>query len=610
MNRFFSSVFFSSAVIFAGVMAPSVAGAFQRLDTTHHVLISTVVRIDSMTRLTTWQAKAYLSPAQKKMESAIRELIQQNSQPVSLTAPSGFTSWARIDAQHRVYVYLRASKGYSSSEIVTRLDTSSLHLAPVSFFPNCPLVSVWINIKDLGTVAAFPEVGSIRLVTRPLIQSGPIATKGDTITMANQIRGHNPNAWGKGVTVGVLSDDCGSRPEEGLIKPRETNDELPIAANVDVSLDTYEGTDPPRTHEGLAMMEIIHDIAPKAELRFAEGISNITDLCTNIGRLAMNCKVICDDITFLEEPYFEDGDVANTIDSVVNSKADVVYITSAGNFANDVHSFTYHQLSTQLSLSDGGPSALYNVYDFGGGQPYDLVYVPAGATIDVRLQWNDPFTQPTHQYNLFLIDDATKQILYRTSSTDEALQTIIQTNTTGQGHYYDVVVESEQNVVQSPAPRMTLVVHSTNRMLSAQYKNGVSSILGHAMAKDVITCGAVSAMGQTYGVREIYSSRGPNILTDGSTRDKPDVASLDQVATSVLGFSCFGGTSAAAAHVAGLAAMVRSASPSLTASQVRAAILFGANPSPLDPGGFVGGHFIRARIGAGITNAYRTVPYN
>jgi hypothetical protein len=55
--------------------------------------------------------------------------------------------------------------------------------------------------------------------------------------------------------------------------------------------------------------------------------------------------------------------------------------------------------------------------------------------------------------------------------------------------------------------------------------------------------------------------------------------------------------------------MARSANNTFTAKQVRAAILSGANPSPLDVGETIGGHFIRARIGAGITNAYRTVPY-
>jgi|GEM_PF-4707130 len=592
MKRFFPSI-----VLGAVIAIPSMVCAFQMLDTTHHSLIPTAIRIDSITIHDTWKLRTVIPPAQKKMESALRELIHQQGTPVSLGAPSGFTTWAKIDNQQRVYIYLRPSAGHSSSDIVAKIAAPPLGLAPISFKASYPLVSVWVAIKDLATVAAFPEVGSLRLVTRPLIQVEPIITRGDTIMKAYQVRSNNVNAWGQSIKVGVLSDDCGS--QEGLVVPREANGELPPATAVNVSMDTYDGSGPPRTHEGLALMEIVHDLAPKASIVFAEGISNITDFCSNIDLLAANgCKVICDDITFLEEPYFEDGDVANTIEKVVTSQ-DVVYVTSAGNFARDVHSFTFNQLSTMLSLSDGLGSEQYHVHDFGGGQPYDLVYVPAGATFDLRLQWNDAFESPTHFYNLFLLDDATKQILYRTSNTDEALQTIIQTNTTGQGKYYDIVIERDGTSVQMPAPRMTLVVHSTNRMLPASYKNGLSSILGHAMAKDVITCGAVSAMGANQASAEIYSSIGPNTLTDGSIRAKPDVASLDQVSTSVPGFSMFSGTSAAAAHVAGLAAMARSANPSLNAKQVRAAILFGANPPPL---------IATERLGAGITDATRTIP--
>jgi subtilisin-like proprotein convertase family protein len=56
-------------------------------------------------------------------------------------------------------------------------------------------------------------------------------------------------------------------------------------------------------------------------------------------------------------------------------------------------------------------------------------------------------------------------------------------------------------------------------------------------------------------------------------RDKPDLAAADGVTTSVAGFAPFFGTSASAAHVAGLAALLFSGRPGVSARRVRAALM-------------------------------------
>ena len=53
---------------------------------------------------------------------------------------------------------------------------------------------------------------------------------------------------------------------------------------------------------------------------------------------------------------------------------------------------------------------------------------------------------------------------------------------------------------------------------------------------------------------------------------KPDVTAADKVTTDVLNLETFGGTSAAAPQVAGIAALLKSKDPSLTAEEIKSAL--------------------------------------
>ena len=68
------------------------------------------------------------------------------------------------------------------------------------------------------------------------------------------------------------------------------------------------------------------------------------------------------------------------------------------------------------------------------------------------------------------------------------------------------------------------------------------------------------------------------------TRDKPDLVATDCVHTSVSGFQAFCGTSAAAPHVAALAALILEAEPEATPAHVR--VLLQQNAVDLGSPGF------------------------
>jgi subtilisin family serine protease len=58
----------------------------------------------------------------------------------------------------------------------------------------------------------------------------------------------------------------------------------------------------------------------------------------------------------------------------------------------------------------------------------------------------------------------------------------------------------------------------------------------------------------------------------GTTFVKPDIAAADGITTRTPGFNPFFGTSAAAPHAAGIAALIKSAKPSLTPAQIKDAM--------------------------------------
>jgi hypothetical protein len=77
------------------------------------------------------------------------------------------------------------------------------------------------------------------------------------------------------------------------------------------------------------MLQIVHDLAPGASLLFANADNGIASFAQNIQTLAaLGAKVIVDDVIYLSEPMFQDGIIAQAVDSVV--AAGVAYFSSAG----------------------------------------------------------------------------------------------------------------------------------------------------------------------------------------------------------------------------------------------------------------------------------------
>ncbi len=563
--------------------------------------------------------------AQQKA-TGVGTLLQNN-----ITTDSTITfSPAIIDSLGRVMVYLYLSDIPSKLKpggpmLSISFDSSFLHNGAeiTSKNDSIPIVQAWVAIDHLVTVAKFPEVTSIRLVTAPHAHLGTANDAGVRSIHADFARHIWSEATGQNIKVGVISTDCGSGTEaidrvsgaqsfldrsvaQGDLRARPTLILDPISA---------PGGSSSRNHEGLQMMEIVQAIAPEASLAFASGNWGLVDFANQIDALATaGCKVMTDDLLYDEEAAFEDGDIAKRIDNAVTTH-NIVYTSSAGNFAKNVFSFTFNPAPSLQAITNNNYRVQSNTS--GAAYPVDIT-IPGGGFIDIMLQWDDPFNNSNNDFDLFLVNKTNSNEVYQsryrqngsTTPLSQPFEKISFSLPSVVTRSYILYI-AKINATSNPTPRMKLLILTSGISPSNPQQ---SSIWGHAASAKVLCCAAMPADDpQANGLTEEFSSQGPVPIVQTSVtivgrnhplvanRQKPDVTSVDGVQTSVTSYP-FSGTSASAPQVAGLAAILLSTVPSLknNAAAARLAIQQGCiRPSGTDAS--------IAKYGAGKTDAFRTI---
>lgn len=153
---------------------------------------------------------------------------------------------------------------------------------------------------------------------------------------------------GAGVTVGVISDGIfgladaiasGDLPattltRDGANKLVSTTGGI-ISTSLRADGDLEGGLGGAATGaEGTAILEIVHDIAPGAQLRFAN-FSTDLEFIAAVDFLAANSDVVIDDISFTGKPYDQSSDVSTNTAAELNNPSNPIrgYFTSAENAA-------------------------------------------------------------------------------------------------------------------------------------------------------------------------------------------------------------------------------------------------------------------------------------
>jgi|HubBroStandDraft_4_1064222.scaffolds.fasta_scaffold00548_9 hypothetical protein len=412
----------------------------------------------------------------------------------------------------------------------------------------------------------------------PLV-NGAIGSKGANPAQVQQALDESGlSVTGAGVKVGVLSDSFNNL---GGAAADEADGALPPAADIQVLADLASGG----SDEGRAMMQIIHDIAPGAGLAFYTAVNSEQDFANGILALAAaGCKVICDDISYFDEPFFQNGIVAQAIQTV--EAEGVVYLTAAGNNASNAYQAAWSAISGSF---DG--QTLTDAESFSGSlvQTVTLGATAAGLTAQLLLEWNQAYGDATSDLEILAFQNGRLVSTATNRSSGEPTNPWIDLSLSKAGTY-QIAVEN----LSGPNPGLIKEVAEGDGLPFTIGGANVGSVYGHAMTPGAITVGAVnSAETPAFGVNpaqsEGFSSSGAGtellFSNSGVARSSPEllspvaVSGVDDISTTLPNdLSDFYGTSASTASVAGVVTLMLQANPSLTPAQVDAILQESALP--------------------------------
>ena len=321
-------------------------------------------------------------------------------------------------------------------------------------------------------------------------------------------------------------------------------DELPEIVNV-IGFNAAGKLDSGTDH-GTQMAEIIHDVAPDAELVLITFDDNYMDEMVT-WLLANEVDVVSMSLEWTDGPldgtHFSAEHIQRGIDG------GITWVVAAGNSAKR------HHVGTTVDADSDGWVELDGI-----STEFNEFRMAAGASADLLLTWNDPATDlDLCVFDMETLTDGapTKVDCSEGPQGDGelAIEAMTITNTSGASRRFGYSINhfSGDEVIYD-----TRIWGSSN----LEFSNPAASLGVPANMTDTLTVGAVA---WDTLVLQPYSGWGPN--QQGVL--KPDVVAPDQITTSQWTGAANTGTSYAAPHVAGIAALMIGAMPDLTPAQVK-----------------------------------------
>jgi len=559
-----------------------------------------------------------------------------------------------------------------------RLKTAlmALGLQQPSVFAND--VGGWLPVTQIGAAAQRSELHALR-AAMPHARTGVVTSQGDYAQGSAALRTTYPTLTGSGVMVGVLSDSYNcyavyAQPDSGV----PVSGHAGYAFNgftADAATDVSTGDLPAGVavleeawclaygapyyptfgDEGRAMLQVVHDVAPGATLAFHTADDSEADFASGIVALATaGAKVEADDTIYYDEPFFQDGILAQAVDQV--EAQGVAYFSAAGNESDLSYENTMASFATLSSAPPNAGEYLLNFDTSGATTSTALpVSIPAlypGEFLAIVVEWDQPYVTGAagsggarSQIDLcvtgasgYLITDLDNNEVTCTGpnalGADPVQALIIGNPANATGNTAAEQLEFEVGVANGTTPpdRIILSVEDDGAGSTIdRFATHSATIQGHPGAAGAVAVGAAffaqtPRCGVSPAVLEFYSSQGgAPILFDSAgspvatplLRQKPDVVGPDGINTTFFGFTLasagmsdastvtacqndvhypnFFGTSAATPHVASIAALMRQANGALTPTQIYAALRSSAAPMSGNTPNFNSGYgFVQA----------------
>ena len=367
----------------------------------------------------------------------------------------------------------------------------------------------------------------------------------------------------------------------------------------------------PGSDEGRAMMQLIHDVAPGSSQAFHSAFTGMAGFAQGILDLeTAGADVIVDDVIHFAEPMFQDGIVAQAVDTVVGNG--VSYFSSAGNSDRNSYESAFTPGGTfNIDQFPGSPRFFGGIaHDFDPGAGTDVfqsITIPAGSGFTLALQWDSPFFSVSgapgspNDLDVYIFDDPATTVLAGSAVINFGGDPVEILGVSNSGPSPVTVNLMIVKYVAGPAPPgpdpglLKYVLFGSGTI--NDFGTASSTSYGHANAAGAESVGAAfygftPAFGVAPPVLEPFSSAGPvpiffdtagNPLSPPEVRAKPEIVGPDGTNTTFFGaditfgaepdgFPNFFGTSAAAPHAAAVAALMLEVNPSLTPASIYSAL--------------------------------------